>query len=74
MGVVIPVLVVILALIAAGSIAYVAWQLTSKDVQDELERALGPGRDAGNPAAPDATAPGPAKESSPGDDEPQGRD
>lgn len=36
-----PLIVVALALLAAGSIAFIAWELSSKDVQDEIERALG---------------------------------
>jgi membrane protein required for beta-lactamase induction len=39
----IPILVVVLALVAAGSIAYIAWELTSKDVHDVLEQSLGRG-------------------------------
>jgi hypothetical protein len=39
----IPILVVVLALVAAGSIAYIAWELTSKDVHDVLEKSLGRG-------------------------------
>jgi hypothetical protein len=41
MGVVIPVIVVFLALVAAGSIAYIAWELTSRETQDALEKSLG---------------------------------
>ncbi len=37
----IPIAVVILALVAAGSIIYVAWELTSKDIHEVLERSLG---------------------------------
>jgi hypothetical protein len=61
MSALIPVIVVVLALVAAGSIAYIAWQLTSKDVQDQLERSLGQPRDAAVEAAktspPDASEP-----------------
>jgi hypothetical protein len=39
----IPIMVVVLALVAAGSIAYIAWELTSKDVHDVLEHSLGRG-------------------------------
>ena len=43
MSALIPSLVVLLALVAAGSIAYIAWELTSKDVHDVLEKSLGQG-------------------------------
>ncbi|MGI9225067.1 MAG: hypothetical protein ACR2QX_11355 [Woeseiaceae bacterium] len=43
----IPVLAVILALIAAGSIAYVAWDLTSDKSPDERDDEEG-----GDPAGP----------------------
>jgi hypothetical protein len=33
-----PVLVIILALIAAGSIAYIAWELSSEKFHDSLGR------------------------------------
>lgn len=33
-----PVIVILLALIAAGSIAYIAWELTSKDIQKSIDR------------------------------------
>jgi hypothetical protein len=39
----IPIVVVVLALVAAGSIAYIAWELTSKDVHDVLGQSLGRG-------------------------------
>lgn len=41
MSALIPVVVVIFALAAAGFIAWIAWDLTSKETQDVLERALG---------------------------------
>ena len=41
MSALIPVVVVVLALAAAGFIAWIAWDLTSKETQDVLERALG---------------------------------
>ena len=63
MGAVIPVIVVVLALVAAGSIAYVAWQLTSKDVQDQLERSLG--RPGENGARPPQESPPPEDASDP---------
>ncbi len=50
----IPVAVVILALVAAGSIVYVAWELTSKDIHDVLERSLG--RGGAGDSAPDDPA------------------
>jgi hypothetical protein len=62
MSALIPVIVVVLALVAAGSIAYIAWQLTSKDVQDQLERSLGRPRD---PAAGATTRPSPPEGSDP---------
>lgn len=33
-----PVFVILLALVAAGSIAYIAWELTSKDIQKSIDR------------------------------------
>lgn len=48
-----PLIVVALALLAAGSIAYIAWELSSKDVQDEIEKALGE-RDSSTAAVPNA--------------------
>ena len=36
-----PLIVIALALFAAGCIAYVAWQFSSREVQDEIESALG---------------------------------
>ncbi|HNP37583.1 MAG TPA: hypothetical protein PKK10_17180 [Woeseiaceae bacterium] len=36
-----PFIVIALALLAAGSIAFVAWEVLTKDVQDALEKALG---------------------------------
>jgi hypothetical protein len=36
-----PLIVIALALLAAGSIAFIAWELSSKEVQDEIEKALG---------------------------------
>lgn len=72
MGAVVPVIVVVLALVAAGSIAYVAWQLTSKDVQDQLERSLGqPG--AADPHSPQE-APAPAASDSPAGPQVPGED
>ncbi|HEX5789118.1 MAG TPA: hypothetical protein VFY03_13125 [Woeseiaceae bacterium] len=41
MSALIPFAVVLLALAAAGFIAWIAWDLTSKETQDVLERALG---------------------------------
>ena len=72
MGAVVPVIVVVLALVAAGSIAYIAWQLTSKDVQDQLERSLGQPGDAGprspqESPTPDASDPPPGPQA-PGED------
>lgn len=32
-----PVIAIVLAIIAAGSIAYVAWELTSDDVQKSID-------------------------------------
>ncbi|GEM_PF-2443071 len=37
----IPVIAVLLALVAAGAIAYLAWELTSKRSQDSIEESLG---------------------------------
>lgn len=37
----IPFVVVALALIAALSIIYIAWQLSSREIQDSLEKSLG---------------------------------
>ena len=36
-----PFIAVLLALIAAGSIAYIAWELTSRRSQDSIEASLG---------------------------------
>lgn len=33
-----PVIVILLALVAAGSIAFIAWELTSKDIQKSIDR------------------------------------
>lgn len=41
-----PVIAVLLALIAAGSVAYLAWELTSEQFHKELE---GGGREGGSP-------------------------
>ena len=70
MAAVIPVIVVVLALVAAGSIAYIAWQLTSKDVQDQLERSLGQPRDPASGAtrpAPNEGADPPPEPPGPGE-------
>lgn len=37
----VPVIAILLALIAAGSIAYIAWELTSGRSQDSIEQSLG---------------------------------
>lgn len=67
----IPVAVVILALVAAGSIAYVAWELTSKDIQEGLERSLGRGAAEGRPdGTSSAGTGGPDVPEEPGPDEP----
>ncbi len=72
MGAVVPVIVVVLALVAAGSIAYIAWQLTSKDVQDQLERSLGQPGNAGPHSPQESPTPGasdpPAGPQMPGED------
>ncbi len=36
-----PLIVIALALFAAGCIAYFAWQFSSREVQQEIESALG---------------------------------
>lgn len=33
-----PFIVIFLALVAAGSIAFIAWELTSKDIQKSIDR------------------------------------
>jgi hypothetical protein len=48
-----PFIVVALALVAALSIVYIAWQLSSKEIQDTLEESLGRPGVADNPAEPD---------------------
>ena len=48
----VPVIAVLLALIAAGSIAYIAWELTSKRSQDSIEASLGR-KDARDENTPD---------------------
>jgi hypothetical protein len=58
MGYAIPIAVIALALIAAGSIAYIAWELTSKDIQDEIERSLGrPATEADPGQSPPTSSP-----------------
>jgi len=47
MSALVPVIAILLALIAAGAIAYIAWDLTSKKTQDSLEDALGRRDDGG---------------------------
>jgi len=42
MGSVVAVVSIVLALIAAGSIAYIAWELTSEDKPPELPEENGP--------------------------------
>jgi hypothetical protein len=59
----IPIVVVVLALVAAGSIAYIAWELTSKDVHDVLEQSLGRG------ALGENHRPGAAEPAEPAEDE-----
>jgi hypothetical protein len=58
----IPIIVVLLALVAAGSIVYLAWELTSKDLQSALERSLGRGTgdEPGEEGVSDAKAASPA--------------
>lgn len=41
MSMLIVVIVVALALVTAGSIIFIAWELTSRTTQDALERSLG---------------------------------
>lgn len=41
MGTLIVIVVVLLAVITAGSIIFIAWELTSRETQDALERSLG---------------------------------
>ena len=38
MSTLMPFIVILLALIAAGSIAYIAWELTSNDLQKSIDR------------------------------------
>lgn len=63
MGTLIVVIVVMLAVVTAGSIIFLAWELTSKETQDALERSLGhdagkpPNTHAGSPAEPPAREP-----------------
>ena len=32
-----PILVILIAIVAAASIAYIAWELTSDDIQDSID-------------------------------------
>lgn len=45
-----PFVVILLALIAAASIAFIAWELTSKDVQKSIDRNV---RDDAETSRPD---------------------
>ena len=48
-----PFVVILLALLAAASIAYIAWELTSKDVQRSIDRNVAEdGDDVDEPGAP----------------------
>ena len=50
-----PLIVIFLALIAAASIAFIAWELTSKDVQKSIDRnAVDVPDDADGPPTPGA--------------------